>query len=94
MSIMSQLNQPVLYLICGGIILFVALVCVVFLVRAYRAGGGDRHGPYQTEADHYGQRDIHGAAECRHPARRHRAVGQPRHALALAAALGHRRAAL
>lgn len=25
MSIMSQLNQPVLYLICGGIILFVAL---------------------------------------------------------------------
>ena len=38
MSIMSQLNQPVLYLICGGIILFVALVCVVFLVRAYRAG--------------------------------------------------------
>lgn len=38
MSVMSQLNSPVLYLICGGIILFVALVCVVFLVRAYRAG--------------------------------------------------------
>ena len=33
MSVMSQLNSPVLYLICGGIILFVALVCVVFLVR-------------------------------------------------------------
>ena len=38
MSVMSQLNSPVLYLICGGVILFVALVCVVFLVRAYRAG--------------------------------------------------------
>lgn len=38
MSVLSQLNSPVLYLICGGIILFVALVCVVFLVRAYRAG--------------------------------------------------------
>lgn len=38
MTILQQLNSPVLYLICGGIILFVALVCVVFLVRAYRAG--------------------------------------------------------
>lgn len=33
-----QLNSPFMYLVCGGIILFVALVCVVFLVRAYRAG--------------------------------------------------------
>ena len=38
MTVLSQLNSPVLYLICGGIILFVALVCIVFLVRAYRAG--------------------------------------------------------
>ena len=29
MSIMSQLNQPVLYLICGGINLFVALVATL-----------------------------------------------------------------
>ncbi|MBQ9066138.1 MAG: DUF5058 family protein [Clostridia bacterium] len=35
---LTKLNSPVLYLICGGIIFFVALVCVVFLVRAYRAG--------------------------------------------------------
>lgn len=27
-----------MYLICGGIIAFVAVVCVIFLVRAYRAG--------------------------------------------------------
>ena len=33
-----ELNSPFLYLVCGGIILFVAVICVVFLVRAYRAG--------------------------------------------------------
>ncbi len=27
-----------MYLICGGIVAFVAVVCVIFLVRAYRAG--------------------------------------------------------
>ena len=34
----SSLNSPFMYLVCGGIILFVAIVCVVFLIRAYRAG--------------------------------------------------------
>ncbi len=38
MSMLSQLNSPQLYLICGGIIAFVAVVCAVFMVRAYRAG--------------------------------------------------------
>lgn len=38
MSILSQLNSPAMYLICGSIILFVAAVCVFFLIRAYRAG--------------------------------------------------------
>ena len=38
MSILTQLNSPAMYLICGGIILFVAAVCVLFLIRAYRAG--------------------------------------------------------
>ncbi len=38
MSIIEKLNSSPLYLICGGIIAFVALVCVVFMVRAYRAG--------------------------------------------------------
>ena len=32
------LNSPFLYGICGGIILFVAVVCLVFMIRAYRAG--------------------------------------------------------
>ena len=32
MTILSQLNSPVMYLICGGIIAFVAVVCVFFAV--------------------------------------------------------------
>lgn len=38
MDLIATLNSPVLYLICGGIILFVAITCVVFAVRAYRTG--------------------------------------------------------
>ena len=38
MTILSQLNSPVIYLICGGIIAFVAVVCVFFALRAWRAG--------------------------------------------------------
>lgn len=38
MTILNQLNSIPVYLICGGIIAFVALICVIFLVRAYRAG--------------------------------------------------------
>jgi len=35
---LEVLNSAPMYLICGLIILFVALVCVVFMVRAYKAG--------------------------------------------------------
>ena len=38
MTILSQLNSPAMYLICGGVIAVVALICVVFMLRAYRAG--------------------------------------------------------
>lgn len=38
MSVLAQLNSPVMYLICGTIIAFVALVCVFFMIRAYKAG--------------------------------------------------------
>ncbi len=38
MEMLTKLNSPVLYLICGGIILFVAAICIVFAVRAYRTG--------------------------------------------------------
>ena len=38
MDILAQLNSAPLYLICGGIVAFVAVVCVIFLIRAYRTG--------------------------------------------------------
>ena len=38
MELLSKLNSPVMYLICGSIVLVVALMCVVFALRAYRAG--------------------------------------------------------
>lgn len=38
MSILSQLNSAPMYVICGVIVAFVAIVCVIFLVRAYKAG--------------------------------------------------------
>ena len=38
MSVLDQLNGSGLYWICGGIVFFIAVVCVVFLVRAWRAG--------------------------------------------------------
>ncbi len=38
MSILSQLNSPFLYIVCGAIILFIAAVSLFFLIRAYRAG--------------------------------------------------------
>lgn len=37
-SILEQLNSTPMYLICGGIVAFVAIVCVIFLVRAFKAG--------------------------------------------------------
>ncbi len=38
MNILSQLNSPVIYLVCGCIIAFVAVVCVFFALRAWKAG--------------------------------------------------------
>lgn len=38
MEVLAQLNSPFMYLICGGIVLLVAIICMIFAVRAYRAG--------------------------------------------------------
>ena len=38
MSLLPQLNTAFMYGLCGGIILFVTLICIFFMVRAYRAG--------------------------------------------------------
>ena len=35
---MDKLNSPFMYLVCGAIVAFVAATCVIFLIRAYRAG--------------------------------------------------------
>ncbi len=34
MSVLEQLNGGGVYLICGSIVLFIAAVCVIFMVRA------------------------------------------------------------
>ncbi|MBR6953779.1 MAG: DUF5058 family protein [Clostridia bacterium] len=38
MNTLEQLSGGTMYLICGAIVAFVAVVCVVFLIRAWRAG--------------------------------------------------------
>lgn len=38
MEVLAKLNSPVMYLICGGIVVLVAVICMIFAVRAYRAG--------------------------------------------------------
>ena len=38
MSVLEQLNSGKVYLICGVIVAFIAAVCVIFMVRAWRAG--------------------------------------------------------
>ncbi len=38
MSILTRLNSPAMYLICGGIVFIVALMCLFFMVRAYKTG--------------------------------------------------------
>ena len=51
MDIISELNKPIMYLVVGVVLLFVAIVCVVFMVRAYNAGkaiGMDEHKMKQT----------------------------------------------
>ena len=94
MSILEKLNSPMLYAICGGIIAFVALVCVVFLVRAYQVGIQLGDGPGQAAPGGHFQRNFFGAAQCGHSAGGHRSGGVSGHSLALAAAVRHRGAAL
>ena len=38
MTFLEQLNGGRVYLICGLIVAFIAAVCVVFMIRAWRAG--------------------------------------------------------
>ena len=38
MNMLAKLNSPVMYIISGTIVLFVVIVCIIFMVRAYNAG--------------------------------------------------------
>ena len=38
MEILEKLNSPTMYLICGVVVLFVAVVSLFFMIRAYKAG--------------------------------------------------------
>lgn len=35
---LSQVNAPALYFLVGGVLLFISIMCVVFIVKSYRAG--------------------------------------------------------
>lgn len=51
MDILNKLNSPLMYMIVGTVILFVALVCLLFMYRAYKAGieiGMDKYKLKQT----------------------------------------------
>ena len=94
MSIFEKLNSPMLYAICGGIIAFVALVCVVFLVRAYRVGiqlGMDRAKLRRVVIS---SATFSVLPRCGYSAGGHRSGGVSGHSLALAAAVRHWGAAL
>ena len=38
MTVLQSLNSGGMYLICGAIVAFIAVVCVVFMIRAWRMG--------------------------------------------------------
>ena len=38
MSVLDLLNSGTMYLICGVIVAFVAAVCIIFMIMAWRAG--------------------------------------------------------
>ena len=38
MTVLEQLNSGGVYLICGSIVAFIAVVCIIFMIRAWRAG--------------------------------------------------------
>lgn len=93
-NILAQLNSAPMYAICGGIIAFVAAVCVVFLVRSYRAGLAIGMEPARMKRAITSSATFSVLPSVGHPARRHRPVRQSRHTVAVAAPVRHRRAAL
>ena len=94
MNILHQLNSIPIYVICGSIIAFVAALCVIFMVRAYRAGLAMGMDKAKNEAGHHFQRHLFSAAQCRDFAGCHRLGRKSRYAVAVASLVGHRRPSL
>ena len=90
MSILSRLNSIPIYVICGGIIAFVAVICGTRLSRRTRHW----HGQDKNDAGHNFQRHFFPAAEYRHSPGCYRIVRQSRHTMAMASLVGNRCTAL
>ena len=93
MSILSQLNSVPMYLICGGIIAFVAVVCVISGEGLPRRAG-TRYGYHENEAYDHLQCDLFPIAQCGDSAGCHRPVGKSGNTLAVASIVRDRCTAL
>ena len=93
MNITEKLSSAPMYLICGGIIAFVALLCVVFMVRAYKAGKAIGMDTAKMKRVIVSSATF-SVLERGYSAWRYCAVGQFGHTVAVAAAFGYRCAAL
>ena len=94
MSILSQLNSPAMYAICGGIVAFVALICIVFLIRAWRAGLALGMDPVKLKRVVVSSATFSALPSVGILLGRHRPVRQSRHAMAVASPVRDRRAPL
>lgn len=94
MSILSQLNSPAMYAICGGIVAFVALICIVFLIRAWRAGLAIGMGRTKMKRVIVSSATFSALPSVGILLGVTALSGQSRHAVAVAATVGHRGAAL
>lgn len=62
-NILAQLNSVPMYAICGGIIAFVAVVCVIFLGTLLPQRVLPSHRPRAHEACHHVERHVFGPAD-------------------------------
>ena len=91
-NILEQLNSTPMYLICGGIVAFVAIVCLIFLVRAYKAGVA--LGMDTTKMKRVIVSSATFSVLPRNSSRSYCSFGQSRNSVAMASSFGYRRLAL
>ena len=87
---LSQVNAGAFYLIIALVLTFITVMCLVFLVKSYRAGikiGMDKK---NTEKDHFIQRHLHAASVHQHFAWRCSTQRNLGRAIFLAASFGYR----